>query len=326
MGQSENHLPVYLDQNAFSALQQGKTEQPELLEILKALSKSGAIYIYSMVHVEECRASSRPKEFAAIIDDLPAYLIEPSKLTSGNLTLVPNRARELILAKPDITDQATKVIEDLVRMFQFTAGWLGQLKAHQLMEEVVRNMDHFWSIAKADVPDDFHFLLQDSRNEMADTIGDIPLGKYKCETELWQSKLRDRLPRNYAQLDDMPAEDVVTFIISCFDNPEQKEIRKQFPKNFWSKLDNREEGKMVGFAFMLFMAGLIRDSRVKKKDRKRRERHFLAQFRDCQHIENASYCVAFVTFDKGAARLAKSAYSYAGVATEVVHLTAKNPK
>ncbi|ATX64456.1 hypothetical protein BG454_00250 [Roseinatronobacter bogoriensis subsp. barguzinensis] len=72
---------------------------------------------------------------------------------------------------------------------------------------------------------------------------------------------------------------------------------------------------------MLFALGIVRDRRVSSKGRARREKHFLGQFRDCQHIEAASRCAAFITFDKGAARLAGAAYAHAGVKTAVCFLS-----
>ena len=121
----------------------------------------------------------------------------------------------------------------------------------------------------------------------------------------------------------MPAEDVALYIISCLDDNEKNAIQDQLPQGFWSNIASREEGALSGFAFMLFMCGLIRDKRVRTKGRARREKHFLGQFRDCVHIENAARCAVFVTFDKGAARLAKAVYSYAGIQTEVLHLAIK---
>ncbi|MDP2062986.1 MAG: hypothetical protein Q8J98_07760 [Phaeovulum sp.] len=133
-------------------------------------------------------------------------------------------------------------------------------------------------------------------------------------------RLREKLPKNYAQLDEMPDDEVADYLISCLDENDQAAIRKRYPPLFWADFKTREEGDLTGFAFLQFMMGLVREKRAKKRDQQRRAKYFRTQFQDCRHIETASRCAVFVTFDKGAARLAKAVFAYAGVRTEVVHL------
>jgi len=137
---------------------------------------------------------------------------------------------------------------------------------------------------------------------------------------LARGRIRARLPENYAQLDAIPADQVVEFVLGVLDDPDRDELLKLYPRCFWTDAHGRKEGKRTGFAFMLFALGIVRDKRVSSKGRTRREKHFLGQFRDCQHIEAASRCAAFITFDKAAARLAKATYAYAGGATQVICL------
>jgi hypothetical protein len=113
-------------------------------------------------------------------------------------------------------------------------------------------------------------------------------------------------------------------MFSCLDERDRTALEKQFPQGFWSELDGRETGALAGLAFMLFMCGLVRDKRVKKGSTERRAQHFLGQFRDGVHIENAARCAVFITCDKGAARLARALYAYAGVKTQVVKLQIKD--
>lgn len=113
---------------------------------------------------------------------------------------------------------------------------------------------------------------------------------------------------------------MVEFVFGLLDDPDRDEFLKLHPRGFWTDAVGREEGNLTGFAFLLFALGIVRDKRVSSKGRARREKHCLGQFRDCQHIEAASRCAAFITFDKGAARLAKATYAYAGAATQVICL------
>ena len=326
-------LTIYLDQNIFSGLQQEKPKRANLFDLLQEMGKLGAIFVYSEVHVEECRASDKPEGFVDVIEDLPAYLLEPANGAVANVALSLNRARDLILAERDITDDAMRRIEDLLKPIHFAAGWMDDTDAHELQQEMVCEMDAFWESLELEMLNELepamhdlaHQMFSATKDLMSNTIRSLPIQQLRTDAQEWQSKLRERLPQNYAQLDAKPAEDVIKFIFSCLDETDQKEIQKQFPVGFWSTTVGRQEGSLTGFAFVLFLMGLVRDARVKKRDRALRLKHFLGQFRDCNHIELASRCAVFMTFDEGAARLAKSVYSYAGVQTQVVHLTVCEP-
>jgi len=277
-----------------------------------------------MIHVEECRASEHPEIFADIIEDISAYLLEPASMTEKDLVLSPHRARELILAESDVTDDAMRRIEAMLKLLHFATGWLGNVEAQELQEEITDELDTFWlslgrTAQQPDLMESDLEALTVAKDEICQRIRNLPMQKIREDSEDWQSKFRYRLPQNYAQLDEKPAEEVVSYMISCLDEADRREIERLYPRGFWSKLDGREEGALAGFAFMLFWMGLIREKHVKKGDPKCRSKRFLGQFRDCNHIEMASRCAMFVTFDKRAARLAKAVYSYAGVPTQVVH-------
>ena len=289
------------------------------------MAQKGAIFVYSMLHVEECRASDRPDVFVEIMEELSAYLLEPANAADRELVLSARRARDLVLAERDCTDEAMRRMEDLLKPFHFAAGWLGEVEAQDLREEMVTEMDAFWTSLEKEVEVPAYEVLRAAKDEMSQLIQNLPIQRLRDDSQEWLSKLRASLPTNYAQLDEIPAEDIVSYIFSCFDEAEKRQFQRQFPPGFWSEIEGREEGALTGFAFTLFLIGLVRDRRVRKKNRTDREKHFLGQFRDCNHIELAARCAMFVTFDAGAARLAKAIYCYAGVATKVVHLTIRDP-
>ncbi len=216
-------------------------------------------------------------------------------------------------------------MEGMLKPLHFAADWLGEVDAKDLQDEIVSEMDVFWASIETELPETTHGALRAAKDALAQEIRNIPLQNLQDENRELQSKLRARLPQSYAQLDEIPAKDVVSYVFSCLDDAEQTEIQQQFPPGFWSKPEDRKDGALAGFAFMLFFMGIVRDGRVRRKERKRREKHFLGQFRDCLHIEEASRCAVFLTFDVGAARLAKAVYSYAGVATHVWRLAVKTP-
>lgn len=315
-----NPRMVYLDQNVLSKLREGDPASDDLRGSLSQLSMHGAVFVYSMIHVAECRASSSPDAFVRALDALPAWFIEPSAAGGHNVTLSHGRAEELILASPDITHETSRRMEDLLKPMHFAMGWLGGVDAACLRKEMVQGIDEFWGTLEGELPSEMHDWLIEGKKTILDAISGMLLEEIRKERNDWIERVRSQLPENYAQLDAVPAENVVEWVFNKLDHADQEQFEQFFSHRFWADVDGRVEGKLTGFAFLLFILGIVRDRRVSSKGRARREKHFLGQFRDCQHIEAASRCAAFITFDKGAARLTKATYAYAGVATQVIWL------
>jgi hypothetical protein len=319
-----NPKMVYLDQNILSKLREDDPASDDLRGILNQLSTHGAMFVYSMIHVDECRASGRPDAFVRALDALSAWFIEPCAAGDHRVTLSHGRADELILASSDITHEASRRMEDLLKPMHFAMGWLDGLDATSLREEMVQGIDEFWGVLEGGLPSEMHDWLIEGKRSILEAINGMPLEQVRNERNDWFERVRSRLPENYAQLDAVPADQVVHWVFNRLDHADQEQFEKLFPRRFWAEVDGREEGGLTGFAFLLFTLGIVRDRRVSSKGRSRREKHFLGQFRDCQHIEEASRCAAFITFDKGAWRLAKAAYAYAGVETEVIYLEVRD--
>ena len=111
--------------------------------------------------------------------------------------------------------------------------------------------------------------------------------------------------------------DRVDHVLSMLNQQENDVFLTQYPRHF-AQLRNLSVGEITGFAFYLFSLGLI--SRKGKFSGSRQLQKFNAQFRDALHIEEASRCDVFLTFDKDASDLAASTLSYAGFSTQVVLL------
>jgi hypothetical protein len=317
---SDNRFAVYLDQNVFSRLQDGAAGRESVLELLDALTSKGAVFVYSDIHVDESRASNQPKAFVDIIEGISGYYLAAYNITDPQITLSPNRARDLILAMPDTVHEVQRMLERLMGEVQFCMGWLDGLDANILKEELKQGIQEIWGALEKDLPSELFNLLAGGKTEILRTTENMPLQQLKEEARQALDLLRKKLPKNNAQLDAIPDEEAVEYLFSQLDGKELATIRSDYHPQFWATFATRQEGKLAGFAFMLFVMGLVRNPDVKKRDRQRREKHFLGQFNDCQHIEKASRCAMFLTFDKGAARLAKSVYAYAGVRTAVIHL------
>lgn len=324
-----NAVPVYLDQNILSQLREGRGAREELVGLLRPLKEKNAVFVYSMTHVDECRASSQPEQFVEVMEGLPVYLMEFRKASEQQTTLSSGRARELLLEPDDATHHAQRLIEDLLHVFHFSSGWLGEADAQNLKNEMAAEMAEFWETIQRDVDWDVlgaelggqaKHALSAAQSEMGALIESMSFEQIRNEWEVGLMSLKERLPVNYAQLDEIPDEKAVSFVFSCLEEQDREAVQSQFPQGFWNTPEGRETGQIAGLAFMLFMCGLVRDRRVKKGSTESRMKHFRGQFRDGVHIENAARCAVFITCDKGAARLARSLYAYTGIETKVVEL------
>jgi len=320
---------VYVDQNILSHLREGENAKEEIAGLLKTLQEKNAVVVYSMTHVDECRASSRPEQFVEVMEELPVYLLEVQNASDKQATLSLGRARELLLKPEDASHRAKRLIEKLLHVFHFASGWLGETEAQELKSEMAAEMTDFWEDLRRDV--DWDVLEPEAREqaerallvaqgEMGALIESIPFEQVRDEAEKGLIGLKERLPANYAQLDEIPDEKAVSFVFSCLEEQDRKAVKSKYAQGFWSRPEGRQTGELAGLAFMLFMCGFVRDRRVKKGNTERRIKHYRGQFRDGVHIENAARCAVFITCDKGAARLARSLYAYTGIETKVVEL------
>lgn len=328
-----NALPVYLDQNVLSHLREGKNAREELTGLVRKLEEMNAVCVYSMTHIDECRDSSQPETFVEVMEELPLYLMEHQNASDQQITLVLGRARDLVLEPEDATHQAKRLIEDLLHIWHFASGWLAKAEAQELRGEMATEIAGFWEILRRDI--DWDVLGADidgqakqvvvaAQGQMAEIIENLPFEQSRHEWEKGLAGLKERLPANYAQLDAISDEGAVSFVFSCLEEQAREAVESQYPQGFWSTLEKQETGELAGLAFMLFMCGLVRDRRVKKGNTESRVQHFRGQFRDGIHIENAARCALFITCDRGAARLARSLYAYAGVETKVIELQVKS--
>lgn len=312
--------PVYLDQNIISELRAGKSHRDPILWSIRQLQEAGATIVYSMTHIDECRASDQPHSFIEALNTIDAHLLKREGADCAEISLWPAQAAEFLIGVDDATDEAAHQMNNFLKFLHFTAGWLDELEASSLLNEVITSFEMFWEELLREVPSTIKLQLEAKNNEMLSCARDVPLSQLKDEGSTHLKTLRAELPQSYAQLDAVPAEDLVEFLFCRLPQEDETAIRLTFPKGFWAKVENREEGQIVGLALLLFHMGAVRDNRVWTGPIASRHKHYLGQFRDGQHIEEASRCSLFATFDQRAARLARAVYSYAGATTEVALL------
>lgn len=318
---------IYLDQNVFSALRKNGHQREELLSWLKAYQDDGAAIVFSAVHVDEIRSSNQPESFIEVLETLPAHFLGDNGDLSGLAEPRINRARELITCPEDIISRCQKLLERLLLPVHISTGWLQDDELSELIDEAVSEITDFWEAVSKEFSADF-LSLGDNKSQMAgmfesaklgmiEQLQSIPFSALKDEYQDAAKRLRASLPENLAQLDEIPSEEVVAYVISRMDASQRLELTKQFPKDF--HVDNHPDTSisLVSLSFNLFLWGVIRVRDVRRGDCEKRTKHFLGQFRDCLHISNAAHCKFFITNDARAARLAEAVYSYAGVPTQV---------
>jgi len=310
-------------------MREGQPNRDEHLAKINRLAQSGAQFVYSTPHIEECRASDRPESYVEAIEKISALWFDPTNLNKRILEMPflieqgTNRAREKICAERDFAEDAEQLMNSLLQIQQFSVGWLGTHTEEDLRSEIENEIDTVLASWERQDPDLFTIIAPILKELLVNITRGMDLQTLTQEAQHSQAMLRARLPQNLAQLDQIPDEEVVEYLFNCLDSEERDCLLQQFPRGFWSDIPQRKVGDLAGFSFMLFMMGLTREKKVKSKGISKRKKHFISQFRDCRHIEIASRCAVFVTFDGSAARLASAAYAYAGAKTMVIHLMEK---
>jgi hypothetical protein len=307
---------VYLDQNVYSRLREGEPLRENLLERFGNLATAGALFVYSDLHIEECRASDRPASFVAAFEAISASWCDFDSAAKTPFEPVSIYALEKLRAPWDAAEGMTQLIYNLTRIPQFAAGWSGEHGADNLRRDLEDEVTAFIQTCRKHDPLFAAIVAPMLQQRLPEILNDLDLQALRADARVNYERLAEKLP-NFAQLDQMPDEDVVQYIFNCLDAEGRSHVSLQFPRGFWSDPAQRKIGAFTGFAFKLFMMGLTREKKVKSKGISKRQRYFIGQFRDCRHIENAARCATFMTFDKGAARLARATYAYAGIETNV---------
>lgn len=310
----EGKITVYLDQNVLSHLREGEAAQEALGCIVEGLCQQGVVFVYSRVHVEECRAFYDPIQYVRVLNRIRARYISPTSSLEGEPELIPDVADDLILDTEDFLDRCASLLSNLMLIVQFGLGWLGDLDAAVLRSELEDEVDRFIEVVSRET--DGLADVKKMREQLISSLNTIDLSKIRLEGANF-SLTEEQWNERYSQLDRLAEDRIFDYILGQIDGKEAKRLVSDFPKNFSRKGNSCEYGKLTGFALLLFCQGVGRDPRVKKKGQDERRKRFLAQLRDCQHIEEAARFDCFVSNDARAVKLAEAVYAHAGVKTHV---------
>jgi hypothetical protein len=203
---------AYLDQNVLSRLREGEPGSDLLRDALNKMGAQGVVFVYSMIHVEESRASGRSEAFVEALSAISAWYIESQAHDGRRVALSAGRAEELLLADRDLLHEASRTMENLLKPMQFAMGWLDGVDETSLREELVEGVNEFWDALEMELPEENRIQLTGGKRAMLDSISVIPLEKVRGEAEVSIDRIRARLPENYAQLDAIPVDQIVEFL------------------------------------------------------------------------------------------------------------------
>jgi hypothetical protein len=324
---------AYLDQNIVSALRNGQPLQATLMKIMDGIVGLGGVPVYSWIHEREILQSNRPTEYVDVLESIGAGYLPATgeqKIPHPTPRNIENgRPSERISLEPDPLNRILTSMEEMVQLMNFIQGGLEGIDARELLGAVSESATDALMALLDDVPeelkDEVRPLLEQAARDIAAYANSIPLSDLRNETTNELLLWKDSLP-NFAQVDQIPASKVVSYILAQLKADQRYDLLHTYPPNF-HRSTMGQDGMLVGFSFQMFTLGLVREPETKKGKIEKRNKHYLGQFRDCLHIEEAAQCNSFYTLDKKAARLAEAVYAYAGVQTEVILLDppASNP-
>ncbi len=319
---ADDRFSVYLDQNLLGHLIHGAAARQELLAYLNKLKDRGAVFVYSNVHVEECRAYAKPEEYADVLDEIQGHHILPNNHLPQGLQTELGSAHDLILKEENFAEKSTALLDEINLISQFCLGWLGEADAADLKDELALKIE-YWA---QEVERETLGLVQSSRvsEEMLTSLNSLDIAKIKQDGQIQYALTNREWTAIRGQLDVLVPEQVADFVFSKLDEKTQTYLLDMFPKVSGRNGEYLQSGTLTGLAFLLFIRGVGWDGRVRRNTQMKRRKRFQAQLRDCRHIEEAAFCHCFLSDDEGAVKLAKATYAHAGISTLVKRVIVQN--
>ncbi|KUJ76725.1 hypothetical protein [Ruegeria profundi] len=318
---------VYLDQGPISHLRRSQSGSTLFRAAIERLD-SWAI-TFSDTHVREILRSDRPLEFIEALEGIGAYYLPPvtnlPKIEIRSTALKANIVREVIPEEIDFTLKSHLANEKILRLLAALHMGAGFLDIENEREEILHSIDGYIEAFRQEMhiicenefdPSEIVEMVRSQFEPIKNEINDLSISQLDTEARNFHREFKKQKPRSQAELDQIPDDEIAEYLFSKL--PDSVGIDSFYPREFGRA--EIEAGSISSFAFLLFSLGVAAFERPKKGGQSRYLERFISQFRDCEHIENASRCHVFLTGDSRAARLARATYSYAGLPTEVLKL------
>lgn len=301
-------LVLYLDNCVFSELL--KTDSMGLRRSFGSLPHRIA---FSDVHIREMR--NNREKYSTLLKELDAVFVR----NPGQVHERHDRISSLDPAVPE---------ERFTAHFEF-------LSAHNAFDSMLKPMHHLLGGGRDKSIDQ---ITRETEGEISEALEELlarePGGHFSPNLsplgEATERLISIEAAKGWETMDgqvsasrdgdpmrEMNPFEKVQHVLSKLEETERHRFIELYPEKF-AQLRILKVGDLAGFAFSLFGMGLTKRKGIFSG--KHQTQKFAAQFRDAQHIEEASRCDRFVTFDQGASELAASTFEYAGFPTGTILL------
>ncbi len=307
---------VYLDQGPLSHLRRARCNPPLFRAAIERME--GDAIAFSDTHVREILRSNRPHEFIELLEKIGAYYLPPvsnlPKIESRSTTLKANVVREVIPEEIDFALKSQLAIEDILRLLAALHMGAGFLDVEKEREEILHSIDDYIEAFRQEMhiicenefdPSEIVESVRSKFEPVKNEINDLNVSQLETEARNFHREFKTQIPGSQAELDQIPDDEIAEYLFSKL--PDSGWIESLYPREFGRA--EIETGSILSFAFLLFSLGVAALKRPRKGGQSRYLGRIINQFRDCEHIENASRCHVFLTMDSGAARLARATYS-----------------
>lgn len=301
-------LVLYLDNCVFSNLL--KTDN---LGLRKSFGSLPHRIAFSDVHVREMRDNH--EEYSALLKELDAVFVRNPGQVHGRhdriSSLDPAIPEERFAAHFEFLS-AFNAFDSMLKPMHHLLGGRRDKSIDQIARETEGEISEALEELLAHEPEGHFAPNLSPLREATEYLTSIEAAKGWEAIDDQVSASRDGDPMR-----EMNPFEKVLHVLSKLDEAERHKFMELYPERF-AQLRVLKVGDLAGFAFALFSMGLTKRKGIFSG--KHQTQNFAAQFRDAQHIEEASRCDWFVTSDLGASELAASTLGYAGFPTRTILL------
>lgn len=304
----KRQLVLYLDNCVFSELL-----KPDATAMRRGFGALPHRIAFSDVHIAEMRTNH--EKYSTLLNELDAVFVR-------NPGQVHERHDRISSFDPAVPE------ERFANYFEFSP-------AYEAFTEMLAPLHHLMGGRREKTMDQVATETERAvANSLMNLLGSEPAGNsvelFNALKSGTESLTSINVPETWKAVDDqvsaaregdpmreMDPIEKVHHVLSKLSKKEKCWFVDKYPEKF-AQLRVLKTGDLSGFAFTLFSLGLTK--RKGKFTGARQSQNFAAQFRDTQHIEEASRCDCFITFDQDASALAASTFAYAGFPTQTILL------
>ncbi|CUH86040.1 hypothetical protein [Thalassovita mediterranea] len=304
----KRQLVLYLDNCVFSELL-----KPGAIAMRRNFSALPHRIAFSDVHITEMR--NNHEEYSTLLNELDAVFVRnPGQVHEryDPISALDTAVPEERFANYFEFSPAYEAFDEMLAPMHHLMGGRREKSMDQVALETERAITNSLMNPLGFEPDGNSGEVSNALKSGTESLASIDV------SEVWQTiDTQVSAAREGDPMREMDPGEKVHHVLSKLSETERRGFIEEFPEKF-AQLRVLKTGELTGFAFALFGMGLTK--RKGKFTGPRQTQKFAAQFRDAQHIEEASRCDCFITFDQDASELAASTFAYAGFPTQTLLL------